>query len=427
MNILHITTHMGGGVGHALSDLTLWDKQNKHKIIILQKPEKYQYIKACLDSGIDIIECPTMESIGNIIKYADIVILHWWHHPIMCKFLYGFPNIPVRLVLWSHISGCSYPALTYQFANKFLRVFLTSEYSLENLYWSNKEREEIRKKIKIVYGLGKRTKMEHKQNYEIKDDILKIGYIGTLAKSKIHPEFPIICKRILQILPKAEFFLLGDAEDGKWIIEQAEILKIAEKIHIVGFVEDINDWLLSFDIFGYPLNPYHFGTTENSVLEAMTVGLPIVLFDQATEKYIISQNVDGILAKDIEDYTNTVVQLAKDEKLRIKLGKNAVYNVEQKFSFEKNLKNFQKAVKELELEMPQEVNFNSIIGEEPYDWFISGLNESDKENLLNDRLDELDSIFFERSKSSIFHFARTYPQDKQLHDMHMKVIRWKES
>ena len=40
MNILHITTHMGGGVGHALSDLTLWDKQNKHKIIILQKPEK---------------------------------------------------------------------------------------------------------------------------------------------------------------------------------------------------------------------------------------------------------------------------------------------------------------------------------------------------------------------------------------------------
>lgn len=422
MNIIHITTHMGGGVGHAISDLVLMDKQNYHRIIILQNPEKRQYIKKCEENGICIDEEPTMEYIENLMSHTDVVILHWWHHPVMCKFLYNFPNIPVRLVLWSHISGCSYPALTYQFAIKFAKIFVTSKYSLENRYWSEEERKEISDKSSIVYGLGQLTHMIKKRDYAIKGDTVKIGYAGTLAKSKIHPEFPKICKKILDVLPNAEFYLLGDIESGGWIRSQADALGIVDKIHFEGFVDNVNEWLSSFDIFGYPLNPYHFGTTENSILEAMSVGLPVVLFNQATEKYIITQNEDGILAKDIEDYVWVVTQLARNKHLREKIGLNATRNVYRKFSFQDNLQNFQRGIMEVASLETMRMKFSDVLGKTSFDWFMSAVNVQDKEKLLKYQFDKLSPIYTEKSKSSVFHFANTYPEDERLQNCTKYII-----
>lgn len=421
MNILHITVHMGGGVGHAISDLVLWDKQNNHKIVVLQKPEKRQYIKKCEENSIYIDEEPAMECIENLMCHSDIVIVHWWHHPVMCKFLYDFPDIPVRLVLWSHISGCSYPALTYQFANRFSKIFLTSEYSLENPYWSEMERKEIKDKSSIVYGLGQLTKMEQKLGYNIKDNTVKIGYAGTLAKSKIHPEFPTICKKILEDVPNAEFYLLGDCESGEWIRKQVNTLGIADKTHFEGFVDNVNEWLIRFDIFGYPLNPYHFGTTENSILEAMSVGLPVVLLNQATEKYIVTQNEDGILADGVDGYVSSVVQLVQNEKLRKKLGLTAAHNVQKKFSFETNLEHFQKMVKETASLQPQKIGFANIMGNSPFNWFLSAVHSEDRMILEKHQYDKMQPILLEKSKSSILHFAISYPTDDKLQEYKKEV------
>lgn len=421
MKILHIASHMGGGVGHAISDLVLWDKQNYHRIVILQKPEKRQYIKKCEENGIDIDEEPTMECIENLMRHTDIVILHWWHHPVMCKFLYDFPDIPVRLVLWSHISGCSYPTLTYQFANKFSKIFLTSEYSLENPYWSEKERKEIADKACIVYGLGQLTKMEQKQDYNINDNTVKIGYVGTLAKSKIHPEFPIICKKILEAVPNVEFYLLGDCESGEWIRNQVKALGITDKIHFEGFVDNVNEWLIQFDVFGYPLNPYHFGTTENSILEAMSVGLPVVLLKQATEKYIVTQDEDGILADGVDGYVSSVVKLVQNEKLRKKLGFKATQSVQKKFSFENNLEHFQRMVKETASLQPQKIDFSNIMGNSPFNWFLSAVHSEDKIPLEKHQYDKMQPILLEKSKSSILHFAVSYPADDKLQEYKKEV------
>lgn len=421
MNILHITSHMGGGVGHAIADLVTADEQNYHSIVILQKPEKRQYIKKCEKYGIHIDEEPTIEYINHLLNYVDVVILHWWHHPVMCKFLHDFPSASVRLVLWSHISGCSYPALMYQFANKFAKIFFTSEYSFVNPYWSEEERKEIVDKSSIVYGLGKLTVMEQKIDYTIKGDTVKIGYVGTLAKSKIHPAFPSICKKIIDEIPNAEFYLLGDSESGEWIRKQVKELGIANKLHFEGFVDNVNERLIQFDIFGYPLNAYHFGTTENSILEAMSVGLPVILLNQATEKYIIEQNEDGILADGIDDYVSSVARLVNNENLRKELGYNASRNVKIKFSFEKNLEYFQKLIKEISRLQPQKVEFSDFIGSNPFDWFLSAVQPKDKKYIKRHQLDVMQPIFLEKSKSSILHFAESYPTDKKLQEYKKEV------
>ncbi|WDC83278.1 hypothetical protein PL321_10865 [Caloramator sp. mosi_1] len=45
LKILHITPHMGGGVGKVISELITLSKENiSHKIVLLEKPEKINKI-----------------------------------------------------------------------------------------------------------------------------------------------------------------------------------------------------------------------------------------------------------------------------------------------------------------------------------------------------------------------------------------------
>lgn len=405
---------MGGGVGHAISDLVVHDRRNRNDIVLLQKPEKTKYIDLCIENGIKVYIEASIDKIADKMRNVDIVILHWWHHPVMCRFLHDFPNIPVRLVLWSHISGCTYPMISYEYANKFSRIFFTSKYSLENSNWTNDEKREIIEKSDVIYGLGELSHMQPKLDYGLKSDNIKIGYTGTLTKSKICPEFPVICRKILNVIPNAEFFLLGDKESGAWMRDELLKLGIEDRVHFEGWVDNVNERLIDFDIFGYPLNPYHFGTTENSILEAMSVGLPIVLLNQATEKYIVTHNEDGILADGIEDYVDWVVELIKSEQMRKQLGRNAARSVWDKFSFKKNLERFQSEVNAIASLELSRVNFIDILGNESFDWFISAVSKEDRHILANGELNKIQPIFIEESKSSIIHFASVYPEDERL-------------
>lgn len=422
MNILHITTHMGGGVGHAISGLVLHDKQNVNGIVLLQKPEKTKYVDLCIEDGVAVYTGDSVDVISTLMSKADIVILHWWHHPVMCKFLYCFPDVPVRLVLWSHVSGCTYPLLFDHFIDKFAKVFFTSKYSLENMSWSESVHEKICNNSSIIYGLGDLPEMLQKKEYGIKHGKFKIGYVGTLARSKIHPEFPCMCKKILSVVPNAEFYLLGDMDSGAWILDEANQHGITDHIHFEGFADNVNKCLTDFDVFGYPLNPYHFGTTENSILEAMSVGLPVVLLDQATEKYIVTHKKDGILANGTDDYIEWISFLAANESLRRQLGFNASKSVYEKFSFKKNLECFQKEVNTIALNEPKRICFDDVLGDTPYDWFLSAVSERDKAFLKKCTYYDLPFIFSEKSKSSIVHFADSYPQDQRLKES-MRLLR----
>lgn len=77
------------------------------------------------------------------------------------------------------------------------------------------------------------------------------------------------------------------------------------------FVENVAEPYEQMDVFGYPLNPRHFGTGEQAVREAMFVGLPIVAFDNLCEKEIIQNGVTGLLVKDTEEYIAAIKSVYK--------------------------------------------------------------------------------------------------------------------
>jgi len=90
-----------------------------------------------------------------------------------------------------------------------------------------------------------------------------------------------------------------------------------------GLVENVVKLYEQMDVFGYPLNPKHFGTGEQALREAMFVGLPIVAFENLCEKQIIENGVTGLLVKNTADYVAAIELLYKDKALRERLGRNA--------------------------------------------------------------------------------------------------------
>lgn len=436
MKVLHITTHMGGGVGKFLSSTVCHDKNNElnieHQIVLLEKPEKTYFVDYCLEKGVETIILNDYETITEKIKLADIVIIHWWHNPVMAKFLALFPNISIRLVIWAHVSGCNYPAIPFAFTQLPHKMFFTTPYSYENTYWNNLQRNKIQSEMPVVYGLGAeyREKNFIKQQAKLADSF-RIGYVGTLSLSKIHPDFIEYCRAVIELIPTAEFIFIGDITLSKQTRELLAKYNIEEKFEFVGYTNEVDNYLASFDVFGYPLNPYHFGTTENVVLEAMAMGLPVVMLNQNTEKYIVKHRQDGLLADSIEDYAQHMKYLFDYPEERVRLGINAQEKIMNKFNLALNLENMYRELLKVLQECKKTFDFVELFGDKPYLWFLSCLG--DKKDLFSkiiaDRVEgdlqasmkRIPAILLGQGKSSISHFAEKYPEDEILQYLNLLI------
>lgn len=421
MKILHITAHLGGGVGRAISALVAEEKQNCHEILCLLQPEKMQFVDACIATGTKVYICPVKEEIE--LSWYDVVIIHWWAHPTLIAFLADFVQIPVRLVLWVHISGCYYPALPFRFLDKAERIFFTSPYSFENKEWTTTQRQCVKQRATVLYGSGLLPSPPAKHVYRTMPEQYCVGYAGTFARSKLHPQFVKACAEIIKRLPNVYFLMVGDKESGAWIIEEAKALGIVNYFKFTGYMPDMECAWTEMDVLGYPLNPQHFGTTENVILESMCAGIPVILLNQATEKYVVQHKRNGILAKNIQDYVFWVVNLYGLQQFREELGTNAMDSIQSKYLHANITKKFQIEMKKIIENEKKLVSFKDTFGVEPVSWFISMLPAELRhifEQMACGTITKKSEahiltlcpyILKEKTKGSILHFSSLFPQD----------------
>lgn len=423
-DILHITTHMGGGVGRVLSSVATGAAADsyRHKIIMLETPQKTGFIDDCKKNNIECYVIKSLAELTSEINKADIVELEWWHNPVMSELLAKFPKVAARLIIWSHISGCYYPHINFNFLQIPQKFMFTSSYSLDNPYWKVAEREWAVKNCPVVNSVGNMEKIEI-DRFSHKDFI--IGYVGTQAYSKLNPDIVKYMAKAAALIPTAKFVFVGDNSNKEKILNEAADYNIADKISFSGYVENVNAKLAAMDVFSYILNPLHFGTTENVILEAMNVGLPVICLNQCTEKYIIASGTTGFLVNDIDEYAARIKYLYDNQATRLEIGRNAQKLVREKFSLANTIKSLNSIYDEVMAKPKQAFSFE-LLGSNPKEWFLRGLPPSLIAAFTGDEIDfgSLPHILREASKSSLKHFARCYPADSYLAALAAKLEKW---
>lgn len=344
--ILHITPHFGGGVGSVLLNYLKISKSNPnflHKVISFE----YANDKALLTSqttGFSLADemSSNHELILKAIAEADIVLIHWWNHPLLYDFLIREELPPCRLIIWSHISGFHPPYIFTQKILQYPDIFVfTTPISLKTKEVLNLT-DKQKKILRVVWstsGIEKVKSVKAK-----KHPGFNIGYIGTVDYAKLHPNFLKICNKIN--IPDVKFIVCGGPSEEA-IKKEAEKLGIGGKFNFTGPVSDITRYLSMFDLFGYPLAPYHYGTCDQALAESMAAGVVPVVFENRMEKYMVKDGATGIVAKNEEDYVKSIQELYKNKRLRKALSIGAKGYALKTFSIDRMAQKWDAIFKEI--------------------------------------------------------------------------------
>jgi hypothetical protein len=104
-----------------------------------------------------------------------------------------------------------------------------------------------------------------------------------------------------------------------------------------GRVPNVLPYLAICDVFGYPLQPKHFGTCEQAIGEAMIAEVVPVVLDNPAEKHIVEDGVTGIVAKNPAEYSSAIEFLFKNPDRRFQMAKNASRFAREKYSVSKKV------------------------------------------------------------------------------------------
>lgn len=350
--ILHITPHLGGGVGRVLRNFLSYSRDHSEDCHRL----------ACLDyanatctawaekTGITIREhlARRLPELLEMVAQADLVVLHWWNHPLLYDLLVRHPLPPARVLLWSHVSGHTPPQ---NFSRELLaypdRFVVATPYSFEAPVIRRLPREQQAERLRLVFSCAGISHVAQARPRPHQG--FRIGYIGTVDYVKMHRDF--LKMSAAARIPGVRFVVCGGPQDAA-IRREAEDAGIAGEFEFLGHVDDVAQVLSTLDVFGYPLAPGHYGTGEQGLIEALAAGLPAVVLDNGPEGYVVEDGVTGIVAPDEAAYTSALELLFRNPDLRLAMSANAARRARQRFPIEKTAQAWQALYTEA-LELPK--------------------------------------------------------------------------
>jgi glycosyltransferase involved in cell wall biosynthesis len=250
------------------------------------------------------------------------------------------------------------------------------------------------------------------------DGRLRIGYVGTVDGQKMHPRFLDLC--LAADLPPEAVFVVAGGPEHEELRRAAAERGAAERFEILGPVEDVPALLATLDVFGYPLNRTHYGTTELALLEAQAAGVPPVVLGGGAESFLVRDGVTGLAAADEVDYGRKLGRLARDPELRNRLAAAASEDVRRRFSLENTVAAVDGLYAEL-LARPQRLRRHGRAAAaplEPYEIFLEsqgGRAEDFRRIMRGERpAADFEPIFFSPTRGRVFHYRRFFPDDPRL-------------
>lgn len=417
LHLLHITAHLGGGVGKVLSRLVEHSARHgdgvRHTIVCLEAPEKPAFADHARNHGGTLyIGCDTAQ-LAELIEASDIVQVEWWHHPILAGWLCGGALPAMRLVVWSHVSGLSVPELFPAFVAAPQRFLFTSPCSGLHPALVALDGPALQRVDAVFSSSGFDDLTEPPACTG--EWALRVGYVGTLNFAKLHPGLLDFVAAV--DLPDFRLALVGDPTTGSELLEEAQRRHLTGRLDIRGYRADVAAELAGFDAFAYILNPRHYGTTENALLEAMAMGVVPVVLDNPAERFLVRHGETGVVVDSPRAFADAIVDLARRPEWRARLARAASLDVRTRFAVGGTAERLNAHYRALMGEEKRTWDFRGVFGAAPADWFLACQGQ-EAWRFRDDGCVDLNGhpphSLFERSKGSALHYHRYFPDDPKL-------------
>jgi len=366
MKILHVTPHLGGGVGkaHAALSAVLPKNAVEQTFLLLEQPRDPRYANLIAENGAAVVVAGDLDHIARLASAADIVQFEFWNHPRLFECLARCEFPAMRSVFWSHISGLAPPIIQPGLMQEGARFVFTTEASLSmSALKAVSEPGNIRV---INSGFGFAGAPKHTPRHNGK---LTIAYLGTVDFVKMHPVFFDTVDRL-----DADNVLIsvwGNVDLSGDVARYARAMRHPERIAFRGETAAPAVALSQADIFFYPLQSDHYGTAENVLIEAMSLGLVPVVMNNPAEMAIVRDGENGFVAHSTEQCISLLQMLLSSPEQRSRISQNAVRYVTENRMPLQAAQEFMILWLGLLGEPARHCDFRRVIGESPADWFLA--------------------------------------------------------
>ncbi len=157
---------------------------------------------------------------------------------------------------------------------------------------------------------------------EIPDEVFAIGTVTRLMPSKGNQYLVEAARPVIEALPSARIYIVGEGELQPELEAQARSLGLGDRLVFCGFRRDVAQALSAFDMLVFPSL---WEGTPLTVLETLAMGKPIVSTDADGLQDVLTPGTDAIMVpkRDGPALAEAIIRLAQDPAERARLAANA--------------------------------------------------------------------------------------------------------
>jgi glycosyltransferase involved in cell wall biosynthesis len=367
MKVLHVTPHLGGGVGKAHAAMRgVLPTEVDQTFVLLEEPRDRRYVELIENGGARVIVADGLDQVAQLAGRADIVQFEFWNHPRLFECLASCEFPAIRSVFWSHISGIRKPLISPGLMEAAMRFVFTTRASLDVASLALLSEAALSRIAVVNSGFGFAGA---ERQVRMRDRKPTIAYLGTVDFVKMHPGFFDAIDRLSG--DDVPVSVWGAIDPSGPVAARAQAMRHPERVEFRGQTTEPAVALSDADIFFYPLQPDHYGTAENALIEAMSLGLVPVVLNNAAEMAIIRDGETGFIAHSIEECASLLQMLLSSADMREKVSRNAVNQIAETRTPDQSVRDFMIVWLGMLSKSPTHCDFRAAIGDSPADWFVA--------------------------------------------------------
>lgn len=204
-----------------------------------------------------------------------------------------------------------------------------------------------KRKARVIYNgvdttfFTKRLDIRHiaRRNLNLKENEIVLGIVANFRKQKNYPFLMLAFEKLSIRYQGLKLLCVGGGtyfEDTKtWVARK----DMKNRVIFTGYAANVTYYLNAIDIL---VLPSLWEGLPNAILQAMSVGVPVVASNVGGCPEIIRDLYNGILfpPNDEENFVESVGMLIEDSELRTEFAANARKTVEEKFSLQRMIEEY---------------------------------------------------------------------------------------